>query len=170
MRIITFVLLSVMCLQLEAQSINNRYRSHIGNGGTTYFFVPKKLSKKTGVDKFVYDMTYLSATDSVTLNFTIVVEDPIKVESLILKNNGEGVETSCISMIYTDVLDDGYEIRTTTMFALSELRKVFSEEFPLVFEMKLSNGEIVTATYKTSQWKKENEIITRIFNSIILLQ
>lgn len=170
MRIITFVLLCVMCLQVEAQSINKRYRSHIGNGGTTYFFVPKKLSKKNGVDKFIYDMTHLSTTDSVTLNFTIVVENSVKVESLILANGESEIKSSCLSLLYRDVLDDGYEIRTTSRFSLNQLLSAFSNDSPLIFKVMLSNGDAVSAAYTKSRWKKEKQTITKIFNSIIPLK
>lgn len=168
--LLAFVFLISVCVYADAQPANKRYRSHIGNGGTTYFFVPKKLSDKVGVEKFMFDMTHLSSTDIVTLNFSIILDDAVKVDTLILKNSECAIGASRVSMLYRDVLKDAYEIRTTSEFALKDICNVFENDSPLIFEMKLSNGQLVTATYKKTQWKKERQIITRIFNSILPLQ
>lgn len=171
MRLTTFTLLILLIVNCGCcQSTGKRYRSHVGNGGTSYFFVPKKLSNKTGIDKFEFDMTHLSSTDSVTLNFTVILKQPVTVKSMSLKNDKCDVEAPYLSMLYRDVLDDGYEIRTTSRFLLTDIQKFFNEESPLYFDIKLSDGNEVSATYSKSQWKKERDIVTRILNSIILLQ
>ena len=156
----------VLCFQMEAQSIDKRYRSYIGNGGTAYFFLPKKLKETEGVKNFVYDITHLSITDTVTLNFTIVVEEPVMVDSLVLVNSDKITTVSSVSLLYRDVLDEGYEIRTTSGLALQKMQSVYSDASPLEFKMYLSNGKVVKAAYKKSQWKKERETVSRILNSI----
>lgn len=160
----------IMCFQIEAQSLNSRYRSHIGSNGTTYFFCPKKISPQKGIDRFVYDMTYLSSTDSVTLNFTFIAKKPDSVRSVILKNGENQIKANYLSTLYRDVLKNGYEIRTTSKFSFDEIQKVFNDELPLVFLITLNNGDIITAKYGKSQWKKETKIIPLILNSITYLQ
>lgn len=170
MRLITLSLLLLIFSSGFSQSTNKRYRSHVGNEGTSYFFVSKKLSHKKGVEKFEFDMTHLSTTDSVTLNFTIITKLPSTVRTMSLVNDSCNIKASNLSMLYRDILDDGYEIRTTSRFALKDIQQLFSHENTLRFTMSLNDNCQAYATYSRSQWKKERETITRILNSIMLLK
>lgn len=159
--------LLVWTLPAQAQTAGNRYRSHLSNGGITYFFCPRHLKSTKNIEKFTFDMTYHTSSDSVTLNFTFMSEKPVNVRTLTVTNEGiMTYEGKQIATLFRDIIGKKYEIRTTSRFSLADIRQMFSRQETLSFDMSLSDGTACRATYKHSQWTKECRQITQIINLI----
>lgn len=154
-------------LRCGAQSIENRYRSHLGNGGITYFFCPKHVGHGANICRFVYDMTYKMGSDSVILNFSILTIRPMKVKKFVLQCGEEHLcEGKAVSTLYADLIGKKYEIRTTSKFSMNDIYKMFSQSEELNFNMLFDNGEKGSAKYGKSKWKRESQQITRIIDLI----
>lgn len=166
-RILFCLLLVAACLNCSAQSIEKRYSSTITNQGTIHFFRPKKLGKVDNMDSFSFDMTYLAGRDSLTLNCSIALTSEAMVNTLAMKSERMTVEGHQRHMLFRDVTKKGYVLRVSSVFAYKDIKALFAKTTPLVFQITLSNGQTCTATYKDSQWKRESEQVTRIFNSFI---
>lgn len=166
-RILFVLLLFSYIFSIKAQTISSRYRSHLSNGGTTYFFCPKKLRHTKNIDRFTFDMTYHTSSDSLLLNFSFVSPTPVNIKSLSLRNGKEQThEGKKLSVLYRDIRKKSYEIRATSQFSLAEIEQIFSIKDKLSFEILLSNGVCCYATYSPSKWKKERRQITQIINLI----
>lgn len=168
MRFFTLLLFVLFAVSCPAQSIDKRYRSTITQKGTLHFFRPMKLTKVENMDKFVYDMTYISNTDSVTLNFTIEIKNPQMIEKVELQADGVIATENTPKMLYRDVLSSTYVERISVRLPYKDIEQAFKSETPLSFLTTLSDGTICKATYPKSKWKKENANITRILQSIKL--
>lgn len=150
----------------HAQSIGKRYRSHLSECGTINFFRPIKLNDKTNTDLFVFDMTYISHSDSVTVCCSIRTKHPNTVKSLELINSDQDIASNNVSVLYCDVLKRGYEIRITSRFSFNDIQHIYKESIPLMFKIIFNDDSSCTATYSRSKWEKESQNITRILESI----
>lgn len=150
-----------------AQSVENRYRSHIDANGITFFICPKQIGGTVNVNEFVYDMTYHTSADSVILNFTIISDRPRKVNTLILSCGDTRYVGESVKPMFADIRGRKYEIRTTSRFSLKDICEVFSHKEALSFQMSLDSGVEASATYSSSKWKKDANLISRIFDLII---
>ena len=65
-----------LCATLHAQSIDKRYRTFLTSNGMLHFIGTKKLTKTENLTKFDFDITYITGTDSATVNFSFVTEIP----------------------------------------------------------------------------------------------
>lgn len=156
--------ISALC---NAQSIEKRYSSYLSYTGVINFFQPKKLKKNTNIDMFVFDMTYISYSDSVTLNCTYRISNGNNIKSLNLKSsNNNIIDGNDLSVIYREVRKHGYEVRVTSRFAFNDIKTVFNNHTPLAFEIVLNDGSSCIASYRKSSWKKESFNVTRILESI----
>lgn len=163
---LALILLSIPLLG-EAQSGEKRYRSHISNGGITYFFCPKHVGNNVNIKKFTYDMTYNTKGDSVRLNFSVIVPKPIRVSKLTLQcGTNQKCDGDYIYTLYGDLKGKKYEIRTTSMFSLSDIYRMFSQSDVLRFNLSFDDGKVGSAMYGKSEWKKESKQISRIINLI----
>ena len=161
------ILLNLVPYSTNAQSIENRYRCHIDRDGVTYFFCPKKIKCNVNIDMFSYDMTCHTKCDSVILNFTIFVNDLMKVKGLSLVcGNGCEFKGNGVGTLFADIVGKKYEIRTTTKFSFADICTIFSQNDPLSFHMYFDNGVDEMAAYTLGLWKKDSNLITRILDLI----
>lgn len=161
-----FIFLFFICTFCNAQSIEKRYSTYISDIGVINFFHPQKLKNNTKIDAFVFDMTYISYGDSLILNCSYRTQNGSNIKSLKLKNGNNNICGKDLSVLYRDVIKSGYETRVTSRFSFIDIRNIFSNPAPLVFEIILNDGSCYTASYRKSAWEKESINITRIFESI----
>lgn len=113
-------------------------------------------------------MTYVSKADSVTVNFTIDIKNPLNVLQVELQTDKQKTTNGTPKLLYRDVLKSSYEARVSVVIPYKEIETLFQSETPLSFLITLSNGSVGKATYSKSKWKKENRNISRLFQSIQL--
>ena len=163
--ILTLLFLTI-ALTCSAQSIEKRYRSYLSERGTINFFRPKKLDVKANVDKFIFDMTYVSRQDSIIINSSLSIKDEGVLSQFKLKSGEKEIPGEAVTMLYRDVTKQGYTIRISSRFLIKDIEECFSSNSPLIFTIVLTDGTVCTATYKPSQWKQERLQVTRILQSI----
>lgn len=60
---------------LKAQSLSKYYTFSSQKSGILFFIKPKKLKNTQGEQLFIYDITSLSTSDSITLNFSYFTQE-----------------------------------------------------------------------------------------------
>lgn len=165
-RRIFFLLCISFSLACFAQSIEKRYSSYISEKGTINFFRPKKLKINKNMGEFLFDMTYVSNTDSVTINCSINITSTEMVSSAELRNGDKRKSGENVYAIYRNVTKKGYLIRLSARYTLNDIRECFSNSTPLVFYFQLKDGTTCSASYTPSQWKKDSSQVTRILSSL----
>lgn len=166
-RLFLCTLLVFVCTALSAQSIEKRYRSYLTSTGMLHFIGRKKLTKTENLSKFEYDITYIAGEDSATVNFSFVTDSPTLVKNCSVINNVDTVLIQNPRMMFRDILQKGYRIRTTTKIAFAKLRGFYNNATPFVFSMELENGVRCSASFTSSQWQRERMDIQRVFESIV---
>lgn len=161
-RLLISFLSIIISFSAFSQSAEGRYASRMTPDGTIIFIMPQKLGKTEGIKNFEFDMTLLSWTDSVTVNFTYQSPTMGLPQSLTLSNSKLNVECTDYSLLYMDILKKGYEIRVTSKFSASDIKTLFSEINPPVFNF-IQEGKPCFATYKEGAWKKDRKRINDIY-------
>lgn len=161
-----FLFLFVIAASCHAQSANKRYRSYLSERGTVNFIRPFKLGNKNNIDLFEFDMTYVSYSDSITINCTLKTKRPNIVRALELRTGCHEVIDNDVYLLYRDVLKDGYEMRITSRFSFDDIKRIYKSTSPCVFKVIFNDGSWGTATYSKSKWKSEHLNMTRILESI----
>lgn len=149
----------------QAQKINNHYVSYIQQKGTLYFIRPQKGFKNKGYgSSFIYDITCLSSSDSVTINFSYFDKNSRILDSLYLIRGSKRILVP-VSKIFIETKKANWHYRFTTRVLLSELETFFVENEIGTIALIEKNTTIPLYTSK-KKWKKNAAINTKIFKLI----
>lgn len=138
-----------------------RYASRMTPDGTIYFIMPKKLSKLKGIKHFNFDMTLLSWTDSVTVNFTFE-SDLIGLPDKLSIRSGQNIfRCDSYSLLFQDIKKNRFEIRVTSKFSIEAIKEIIQGEEPPIFIFSQGENE-ESATYSGRSWIKERKTLCDI--------
>lgn len=160
-RIIIAVLVSALALGASAQSAQNRYVSRMTQDGTLFFISPKKLNRSEGVKKFEYDMTWLSWSDSATVNWTFRSESMDLPREFAIQTCDTVFVCTSYSPLYQDIIRSGYETRITSKFSLSQIERMIQCPTSPEFVFK-QDGVTKTASFSEGTWRKERKMLSDI--------
>ena len=146
-----------------SQSADGRYLSRMTRDGMLYFIYPKKLGKLSGIKHFDYDVTLLNWTDSATINFTFESKNMSVPESIRIIADSDTISCDSYSPLYIDIKKNNYEIRITSKFTISDIKKIFSSLASPVFLIE-QDKTIERATYSENAWKKDRKKLIDILN------
>lgn len=160
------LLISIVCIISVitgfSQSADGRYVSRMTRDGTLFFVNPHKLKDLTGIRSFEYDMTMLSWTDSVTVNFTIE-SDRMTVPSAVgIESGNKYYECNNYSPLYIDIKKNHYEIRITSKFPCRDIETIIDTATPPSFMIK-QDGVDEKASYSPKGWKKDSKKLSDIY-------
>ena len=156
------VLFSVLTLITAfSQSAEGRYASRRTVDGVIFFIMPEKLKDVSGIKRFDYDMTLLSWTDSVTVNFTFESTSPDFPENLRIICDKEPIDCTSYSSLFVDIKKNHFEVRITSKYSLKDIQTFIQSITPPIFCF-LQSGELKTATYKNKTWVKDRKKLSDI--------
>lgn len=156
------VLFSVLTLiPAFSQSAEGRYASRITIDGVIFFIMPEQLKEVSGIKRFEYDMTLLSWTDSVTVNFTFESTSPELPENLQIICDNESINCTSYSSLFVDIKKNHFEIRITSKYSIQDLQTIIQSITPPTFCFSQSD-ELKTATYKNKRWIKDRKKLNDI--------
>ena len=158
----TYILLTLVSLIVGNFAASARYASRMTPDGTIFFIEPHKLGRLSNIRRFEYDMTLLSWTDSVTINFTFEAGRMTMPESMMIKSGEKEYRCTDYSILYVDIKGNHYEVRVTSKFSVTDIQQVLESSFPPVFEF-FQDGIYEQATYKDGAWKKDQKKLLNIF-------
>lgn len=160
----TLSLFFVLCTSLVfAQNIKNKYSFHSGENGSVYFVHPIKALKNESIPSDLeYDLTYNSATDSVTYNFTFFNKIVSTVESISFNNEPQKFEAS---MLFVDPHKNSWKLRATVKLPFEYIKNIYNNTKPYTLMINTNKAE-----YRFSQneknWQKQSAIVNKIFEVI----
>lgn len=161
------IIFLLVCTGIHADSADKRLHSFISEGEVVYFVMEKSLNKFEGdISKFLFDVTYPSSKDSVTVNFTIVSKNPSDVSAVTFSNEEKIVAATDVELLFHEIKGKKYTIRTTAKIAYADFKALMSSDHPLRIGIKQGDAVSHIATYSNSQWEKEKKVFSGIFYMI----
>ena len=161
-KLIVLLFALAMAILSYGQSPQERYASRITPDGTIFFITPQKLGVLANLRRFEYDMTLLSWTDSVTINFTMESSLMVAPENLKIKSGDKDFKCEDFSVLFIDIKKQHYVIRVTSKFSIQELTKIIESATSPAFAIT-QNGIQQEAAYTGRKWKKERKMLSDIF-------
>lgn len=149
-------------ISAKGQSSQGRYASRITPDGTIFFTNPQKLNVYENILRFEYDMTLLSWTDSVTVNFTFESKLMYAPENLNIICGNTIYECDDFSVLFIDIKKNHYKIRVTSKFPVSVISKMLESEKSPVFTFTQENI-LEKAAYGENIWQKDRKRLLDIF-------
>ncbi|MCM1336149.1 MAG: hypothetical protein NC187_02620 [Candidatus Amulumruptor caecigallinarius] len=166
-KIVALLLIAVAALAAYSQSASGRYVSRMTRDGTLFFVNPQKLTRCTGISKVDYDMTFLTWTDSVTVNFTFRTKVPYRPDSLRIDCCGTSYPCSDYSLLFTDIVKGGYEIRVTSRYPVADIGRMLEcAESPVIAFTQ--DGAACSAAYSKGAWASDRKKLLDIYNLYLL--
>lgn len=160
--ILFLVLLMFISIPAIGQSAQGRYSSRMTPDGTLFFINPHKLGDLSNLKRFEYDMTMLTWTDSVTINFTFESQRMSLPDNFKLVSNDAIYECDNYSSLYVDIKKNHYEVRITSKFPVSVIENILANEIAPIFTFS-QDGILEKATYRMNAWKKDRKKLLDIF-------
>ncbi len=160
---ILLILTALLFSTLAYGQSDGRYFSRLSQDGTLFFVMPKKIKNVSGIKKFEYDMTLLTQTDSVTVNFTFISPLMDVPKDLKIATCDTTFNCSDYKPLFIDLKKNKYEVRITSKFSNELLVKMLACPTPPVFSFTQGNVS-ESASYKPGAWAKDRKILNDIFN------
>jgi len=150
---------------LFSQRINKYFVSNVQDNGILYFIEPEHKWKSTEDNTFEFDITYLSSTDSISLNFSFLSKELEEINNLLFNIEGAEKPISVLcDKIYIDYNKRIWVHRYTSKISHNEFLQLYANNqgpAPKVV-VKFKNDECVLFTNER-KWRKKSKIINRIF-------
>lgn len=158
-------LMALTCT-IYAQDIKGKYILRSVEGGTILFIYPQEgyKSKEMG-SKLVYDLTYSTVSDSVTVNFTYIreVTSPAPLDSITFNAAGTRY-TAPASMLFVEPKKGNkWESRASARFTADDFKKICAETTPATLTLYIQEKEYLFEIPEKA-WKKNTGIINKVFD------
>ncbi|HLS30904.1 MAG TPA: hypothetical protein VK021_08615 [Flavobacteriaceae bacterium] len=166
LRPLLFLLISIAFLNNAfSQNISKYYTSSTQANGTLYFIEPKEeFQNKQAKQGLVYDLTYLTSKDSISLKFTFTDKESRAIDSIRLQNDQNSI-TGSTKKLFIDLKRKTWQHRYAADFDFDNLAEFYQQaENPKI--IVYYSGKSTTLSIKTRKWKKEAQVLSKIFNLI----
>lgn len=149
----------------DAQNISRYYKSSVQGNSMLYFVMPK-MEFESGIDggKLNYDITYLSANDSATLNFSYFDNSAKQIDSIAFIQYPKKFSSST-KKLFVESQKFKWHHRYSSKFFFNDLIFLFNQDDrPKIFIYTKSG--VNELTISQSEWKKNSDIVTEILSMI----
>ena len=158
----SIVFTSQTIFSLKAQNISKFYTSSIQEKGTLYYIFPMQLKTGKNNQDFLYDFTSLSSKDSVNVNFSFYEKQKLVIDSICIRNKSNEIKSST-KKIFVEVDHNNWKYRYGFAIKNADLINIYnSKEIPTIY-MIYNGGEKSEIKISKRKWKKQSNIISRIF-------
>jgi hypothetical protein len=151
-----------------SQKVTKDYSVMQQESGALYFIYPKDgFRSDHSKSELIFDITHLDSSDSLTFNFTYIDPMLFQIDSLSVQYNDEFYISAPASKIFIEPSKSKWSYRYGAFFAFHDFDRLF--DFSQSPEIKLYCGEnTISLKMKQNKWKKESQLISRIFDIIRL--
>jgi len=148
----------------SAQDLSKYYTSIIQNNYVLYYIAPQKGFYH---DKniFIYDITYLSKSDSITLNFSFFNKNLLILDSISLCINDECV-TSKLQKIFIEHNKNKWQYRYSSKFSFNFIYSFFTENNNKPKIILHSGSAPILLNINKNKWEKLSNLNNKIFSMI----
>lgn len=154
-----------VCALSYAVKIEDRYVMKTFDGGQIYFIEPFEVP---GVAKqakpMSADITYLTTSDSVTMNISVWTLQELSADSIVL----EGSERMTFTEFQTFFIErekKWWLHRYSFRYPLSVLNNLYAQSVPFTLSV-YSHGQAYEYAYTAKAWPKERDWLTQILHII----
>ncbi|HLU51121.1 MAG TPA: hypothetical protein VKZ42_03085 [Flavobacteriaceae bacterium] len=155
------VSLLLLVSSINGQNISKYYTSSLQEKGTLYFILPQMgFENSNNKNKLIYDITYRTKNDTVTLNFSYFDKLDITLDSIALVNVNQELSSS-LEKLYIETKKSKWHYRYSSQFLFADINTFFNQPGPPKIILYNRQGT-VELNIKTKTWKKQSSLIKKI--------
>ncbi|MCC8155349.1 MAG: hypothetical protein LIP01_14910 [Tannerellaceae bacterium] len=151
-----------------AQKIHRNYSFYPQESGNVYFIHPQKgyiSPDKNAVKGLEYDITYISGKDSATINFTYFTNQVLQARTIRLqKQTGDVLYEAPLVSLFVQPRKNYWQQRMQFLIPYALLSELYKQSEP--FLITLSGGREIRYEIKPGSWKKQAELINKVFEVV----
>lgn len=153
---------------LCAQNMDKFYKQSVSSEGQVYFVLPQKMAvdksmgESEGVSPLSIDYTYVQAKDSVTLLFTLRMNEAEKADSLKFVVDNASGGSFPIRMLYSEYRKNRWHFRYKSLVPYSVWKSVYSRSQPFSLVLVSTEAQRQFA-FRYKKWGKEHVLFVRLF-------
>ena len=163
---VSFLLSLIFSLVAFAEKLEDRYVMKTIDSGQLYFVVPYDIPSLTAKTKALSaDITYLTISDSVTMNLSVWSADELMTDSIVLTGTNQIV----IRDFKTFFIEKDKKLwlhRYSLRYPLTSLVNLYANTNPFTIDVCFGS-QCITYGYAPKQWKKEQEWMNQILHIIV---
>lgn len=164
-RYLALFLLSLVSWAAWAVKIEERYVMKAIEEGQIYYISPYEISSQTNkIKPLMADVTYLTYSDSVTMNISVWTPQELLADSLVLRS---GKQVYCRNFETFFVERDGKQWihRYSLQFPLASMNAIYAASTPFSLCV-YAKGQTVEYGYTDKAWPKEQDWMNQILHII----
>ncbi len=164
-RITLIIALLTLSLSTYGQSVKGHYVSKTIDGGTLYHLLPKTLFHSES-NELSYDLTYSSASDSITMSITFVSPEITKLDAMKVESQKMNVKDG-LTRLYIEPKGKEWIHRYSMSTKAEPFFNLYTPKTTPQITLYNGDDEYIY-TVKESAWKKYAPIGSRIFEMLKL--
>lgn len=162
------LLLLSFSIDVLSQKINRQYSFQPQDNGILYFIHPQKgfeSKDKDSTKGLVYDVTYLTANDSVSFTFTYCYRTVLKADSIKLYDQSETlIFANKATTYYVQPKSSYWQHRTMVAIPYPLFVALYQQDAP--FTISIEGARKVGYTMTPKKWNKQSKIMHTIFDVV----
>lgn len=158
-----FILFFQFCVSLKGQKISKFYKSFLQSNGVLYFVEPKQEfnNKKC---KLIYDLTYLTTNDTISMNFTYYGDALIGIDSISFVRNNQRLSSN-VKKIFVEPHKSFWEHRYSAKFSFTDFELFFNQKSKINALLFYDNKSLRLGI-KEKKWIRQSAILSKILTLI----
>ncbi|MCU0360166.1 MAG: hypothetical protein MUF75_05515 [Bacteroidia bacterium] len=149
----------------KAQKIKKYYVSFKQEKGTLFFIRPQDGFKNASLHSHLkYDITCLSGSDSLTINFSYFDKTSRTLDSLALQT-GAKRSASALKKIFIETQKSYWHYRFSARFSIRDAEDFFNQVMAPKLEV-VDKKDTIVLTCKKRTWEKNSKINQKIFQLV----
>ncbi|MDZ7741340.1 MAG: hypothetical protein U5Q03_06240 [Bacteroidota bacterium] len=167
MRILILSFLLVLAAGASGQKLSKYYRTSNLENGKIYFVKSfEDFESSKGRDAFIYDLTYLKGSDTLTINYTYYAEEAFEADSIGIQFNKQ-ITFFPTERLFIERNKKSWEHRYTAEVPLEFMVDFYDSENSPFFQLQ-SGGKSLVYEIRNNKWEKFSGIMQQIFQVIEL--
>lgn len=160
-----FVSLLLLTSTINGQNISKYYTSSLQGNGTLYFIFPQSGFNNNKINsKLIFDITYLTTNDTVTLNFSYFDKSNRDIDSVVFIGDNKKYSSS-VKKIFIETKKRKWHYRYSSKILFTDLNIFFIQSDKPKIILYTQQG-VVELTIKARIWKKQSSVTKKILTLI----
>lgn len=151
---------------LQASDLADRYIMKVIENGQLYFILPYNIPSKSAKEKALsVDITYLTTSDSTTINMSVWTKNELAIDSIVFVGR-ENWRIEDFSIFFIEKDGKLWLHRYSLRFPFCQLVQLYKEPDPFVLCF-YAKGDVLQYSCSLRSWSKEQLWMNQILHTIM---
>lgn len=162
---VLIILLIALSVKTNGQKIKGMYVSRPQENGMLYYVFPLTLFESRTDGNFIFDLTYLQPSDSITINFTYTQKNFVASDSVLFQSEDSHFGGKAVKIYAEAEKVNKWVHRYSLKCPIERIFSFFNQDDG-VWVVLFANGREIEYAIRKAEWKKISPRLNSIFQTI----